>query len=234
MKHSHLRWEDVLDALEPAGAARTGEAAGLDALAGNCQVCVSMVSDARRLLDGLRAARFPQAPAAVIEAALARVLDEARSAAPGRLAGLAGSLERGLRRAGASLREIEAMLLGDSFVPSPALRGGTVASPRMLVYGTDAHVISLSIQPGAGAPGCVALRGQISPQSDAELQPGGQAVLEWDDATMDCPLSPFGEFFFPSVSLRGARLSIVAGETRIRVALAGHDAGPADPGPSGG
>lgn len=229
-RHAHIDWAEVFATDDP-----VSTLASVHVEIDGCPRCTEEFAQAERLLAGLRDARLPQPPVALVRDTLPQVLSLARERSPRRAAEAPVDRVESARtpstigaawaaRIGATVREIAAILVGDSLTPTHALRGGG-SGPRVLRYDAGAYAVSISL---VEAKDGVNLRGQLTPTSDIELPETRRALLHLSgaDATkdlfLDSEVSEFGEFRFDAIPLgadpsRGLRVSVLAGEELIQV-----------------
>ncbi len=218
MGSTHPDWKEILACVEADDARAPDEA--VREHVETCQACSRLAGEVRRLVATFADARLPEVPPLLLEKTMAALTRElasespvCRRAAPTRR----GAIETLLRRAGETLTEVWAEMMADSLRPNHALRGATVASPRMLLYETPSHAISLSLAECA-AGSALEVTGQVTPKMSAELPTGGVAMLKSGDTVLEAGLSEFGEFVFPNVPQGEIRLEIALGESLIRIA----------------
>jgi hypothetical protein len=184
-----------------------------------CTGCAERARQIRSLLatfHGARRMAEPSEPAIrnVLEAireALGESVDYAEDAA-------GPSSAKALSRPMEKLREVWAVLVADSLVPNAAVRGTTDAVPKMLLYETDAFSITLSLKPGSSAD-AIDLSGQVAPRSTGSLPEGSRAVLRRGERAQEAQLSKFGEFEFLDQEEAVTDLSVVLGDTLVRLRL---------------
>lgn len=215
MRTNHLEWSDLVRWME------SGEGANseLESHLLTCRRCARQAVEVRRLLSTLNDARLPSPPPELVERTVRRVRREATAAAGasaepesvGPVHGLPGPLR--------SLREVWAVLVGDSLRPSPALRGGGPEPSRVMVFETDEYSIALSIEKiSTGAP--TGVRGQVVPRGDRPLPPHGcvRAMLREHEISTD--VSEFGEFLLEETSTSSIEgIDLVLGESLIRIQI---------------
>ena len=228
--HVHIDWAAVFATDDP-----DSTLASVRVEIDGCPRCIEAHAQAERLLAGLRDARLPQPPVALVRDVLPQVLSLARERSPrpaaetpvdraDRATPPEGVGSPWAARIAHVAREIAARLVGDSLTPTHALRGGA-SGPRVLRYDAGAYAVSISL---VEAKDGVNLRGQLTPTSDIELPETRRALLHvsGSDATkdlfLDSEVTEFGEFRFDAVPLgadpeRGLRVSVLAGEEIIQV-----------------
>jgi len=213
-KPDHPTWDDLISHAQDPTADRS-----IDAHISHCSPCREQLDEALRLLAifrDAREARFSAPDRAEAKRILAEELK--RQARIG-----AVSVGERLRETAATLKEVWADLVLDSLSPSHALRGGAgTAAPRMLLYETGDHTITLSLPAGSppGAP--QALHGQVAPRGDAPLPFNAQAFFE-DAATggraEGVTLSPEGSFSLPAIPEGQASLTLILADEKIHLRL---------------
>ncbi len=212
---AHPDWAEILDA-------REGRAPSLDPHLAGCARCRERDREAGELLARLAHARLEDAPESLKRAALNRVRAEARTAAlpTGAWAAIRARFAEGLS-------EVRAGLAADSLAAPGAVRGSTEASPRLLLYETDAYSISISL--AAGEPtGTLDLQGQVAPRRADRLPGGGHVVLHRSGGLSEADLSEFGEFSFRGVPRGAVVLAVALGGELIRLGPLGSEGGDAE------
>ncbi len=182
-------------------------AATTDHLAG-CARCRAELAELVRFARGLVVAGDVSPDVAAINRALSQ-LRGARSSSDRAAAGLGARIADGLR-------EIVATLVADSLRPSAAVRGAVSASPRLLVYDTDAYAISVSADREADR--CV-LRGQVTPTAADELPPRRTVTVRASASSTptEADLNEFGEFVFDALPWGEFELTFTLGSDRVHI-----------------
>ncbi|MBD3237389.1 MAG: hypothetical protein GF330_11835 [Candidatus Eisenbacteria bacterium] len=179
-----------------------------------CPQCARLAQDARDLRERLAAHRAETPHAALREQVLRHILRQ--FARPRRAAAA-------LRRAAERWSEVWAHLVDDSLAPSAAFRASVVdAGPRILLYESDHHSITLSLQ-SQGEGDRFDLAGQVIPDHDTPLPSSAQAILHRGEALQEAPLSAHGEFAFRDLPATASQpeteLDIVLEDLLIRLSL---------------
>jgi len=207
MSKKHPGWEAILAYVE-SGSELHATAEHVE----GCARCREIARRQRSLLDSLESSRLEEPPATLVEAALRRIT-AARAAADSPLQAALAELFARLPK---PLREIRAVLIADSLIPSPLLRGSGTAR-RSLLFDSEDYRIALGLGSAADRPGI--LKGQVSPKHSSSLPEGGRAILGLRDGVKECMLSRFGEFEFPGGSPEGIELAVVFRDQWIRLSL---------------
>lgn len=217
MRTRHLEWSVLVRWLE------SGEGAdsALESHLLTCRRCARQADEARRLLSSLQDARLPSPPPAWIERALARIRHEVEAGAP---AAIRGNGDRttvpSADPAGLSavLREIRAVLVGDSLRPSPALRGAEAGTSRVLVFETEEYSVALALEPAPpGVPSII--RGQIMPRHAGQLPSQRHVRAMLGGREVSAELSEFGEFVLEDAPASLEEFDLVLGASLIRMRI---------------
>jgi hypothetical protein len=170
-----------------------------------------MPNERRRLLETWKLRRDTTPPPDLVSRTLARMGFEPT---PSPSVSLFDRWAERVRASGREIREALAALAGDSLQPSPALRGSTLASPRMLVFETDELAISLSL---ATEGEVVSLRGQVMPKSGHSLPEGSLVIATAESTTFGAPISEFGKFRLDRLPRAPLRFEFCIGDTVVRL-----------------
>lgn len=134
------------------------------------------------------------------------------SAAPD-LSQVLGRLRDGVM---SGMRELAATLVPDALVPSAAVRSAGAGRPRLLMYETEDHTISVSFSGRRGSER-LKLIGQVAPKRDLEIAPGGKvAVFGASDAAFG-EVNAYGEFVLEDVPPGDLHMDIVMGADAIQI-----------------
>jgi len=109
-----------------------------------------------------------------------------------------------------------ASVVSESLRPSPAVRGSTLASPRLMIFETDALVISISIS----EPSPTQVRqlvGSIAPKMAQSLHAGGRATVVSGLKRIHAEIDEHGEFEAAIIAPEDFRIEIELGSDRILV-----------------
>lgn len=174
-------------------------------LAEGCPRCLVRAAQYRELVELLSIAPPLDPPPEWIAKAAARIRGEiAASTRPERTRSAGG---RAVSRMRGAWQRLEAHLVLDSLLaPAPAgIRGAT--SLRQLLYLSPLGRLHLQVtQVG---PRRVEILGQFVPGTEpAEEGLSGEVILDAEGARRRKPLSPAGEFRFPSVPIAEVRLEV--------------------------
>lgn len=215
MSENHASWEKILDAIESPETCDPAIRSHLQ----RCRRCARFADKARRILGLLADARLHQPPRALLEGTIARVqaelLEQAGAMEPER----SGQRPQDTApRPTGKIAEIWAALVADSLQPSPSLRGVAWASPRMLLYETDAFSVTVSVTSDQTGE-YWNLLGQVAPKEGSSLPPGGRAVAGTGAEAVEAPLTQFGEFSLHRLTPAVEEVSILIGESCIRLRL---------------
>ena len=225
----HLTWRQILDLLEGSDLSDS-RAAHLR----TCTTCAELGAEAEHLNEAFRFSREmtpsadlvtrvvarldPYGPELVQEVEWARAEAEALSRPQGTIAESGDSWATRVRSAVAKV--FSATLAADSWTGSAvAVRGSSTASPRILVYETADHTVSISIHLGPDPQDLVLdLVGQMAPKRGSALPPGIVAhLVTADGAGAEALVQPFGEFRFETLRSQPTRLTIDFGTDRIDI-----------------
>ena len=121
-----------------------------------------------------------------------------------------------LRKTKDKFDELVANLVADSLTPSHAVRGTSLASPRLVVYETTEFSVSLSLSP-IQKEGGLEILGHVMPKLADSIPPGGRAILRGASAPTVTPLSKHGEFRFAAAGGKKVRIDVEIGKYRIVV-----------------
>jgi hypothetical protein len=203
MTSSHPSWEALV--------AHVFEGAPLDdpRHAAGCERCTSSLAWLDRLARGLELASVPEPSAELVDAAWARIRDANARGLEGRLASLAAHAKN-------ELREVMAVLTRDSLALDLAVRGTSLAAPRLLVFETAGFAITISLRDEAER---IDLRGQVVPKDSGVTTLAGSVTVSTQDGPRSTALSAFGEFGFERLPRHPLTLSAEIGETRIRLTV---------------
>lgn len=138
----------------------------------------------------------------------------------------AGRPARGLR---STFRRLAATLRPVPLQPALAVRGPAVAAPRLLIFETEEHTISLSISLSP-APGGARIIGGIAPKAGCTLASGGRVALYAGGQALTGEISSYGAFTLDGVPIGDLHLEINLGGDVIEISpisIGGH------PDPSG-
>jgi hypothetical protein len=204
MTSGHVEWSSLLDFIETGGAETVG--AHLSA----CGPCAARAARLRRFLDVLQAASTEEPSDELIERTWRMIADARDVNAPD--LGWTEVVARLRERLAAGVRRVAASLVADSLVPSPGVRGATTATPRMLVYETDAYGISLAL---CQRPTTYELRGQVVPRRGTELPRVRSASIQIDRWTRELILSEIGELRADDLPPGELRLALRLGNDEI-------------------
>jgi hypothetical protein len=212
MAERHADWEELIEI------AIGGNDAPTNQHVSECATCREQLLIAREVVTSLFAAGVDEPGIGTINRAVRAVTAEAAEAR-------GASLADHVRSAVESLRDaLVAGLVADSWTPSVAVRGATTAWPRVLVYETADHSISLSMTPGE-IERSTSIVGQVVPRGSEVLPDPRRATLLGDGGERVTDLTEFGEFTFAD-ALGATRLEILLGEQPICIDPLpdGHDA----------
>lgn len=208
MSEQHIRWEEVVEFIEQPKAV----APAVRAHMAKCASCRRAAEDARRLLTLFSDARLPKPPVALVEKTIARILSQ-----------VPGSTEACLRawldRLGRTFREVRAALIVDSLQPNAVLRGTMApAAPRTLRYETNDYVVTVAIHPGPDETQWDVM-GQAVPRRLPQLPENAWAAVAQEGEMVEAPLSAIGEFHLTGIHPSSQELSILIGDSWIRLRL---------------
>ena len=208
MHEHHIKWNEIIEFAEDAGATAPAVRAHMAA----CAPCRRAAENARRLLALFDDSRLPAPPPALVEMTVARILGQAAEHRP-------AWLDQFARRLGRSFTEIRAALVADSLAPNAALRGSaTLAAPRTLRYETDDFAITVAIEAGS-EDGQWDLMGQVMPRREPALPANAWAAVSREGDMLEVELSEVGEFQFTKVTASSEELSLLLGDSWIRLRL---------------
>lgn len=128
---------------------------------------------------------------------------------------------------GATFRQLTASLRAESLQPSLAVRGSSVAAPRLLIFETDELAVSLSIATGPGA-GRVRIVGGITPKTSRDLPRDGRVALFAGEQVIQASVTEQGEFTLEGILGGDLHLDITLGTDRIEISpihIGGNAAG---------
>ena len=124
---------------------------------------------------------------------------------------------------GGAVRELTATLVTDTLVPSPAVRGSNLALPKLLVFETDEHAVSISVSLEGER---TRLLGSIVPKLSESIPSGGSATIYGGTEPMRVDVSDHGEFEAAGVPRGDLHIDIELGDVRIQISPI-HTIGPA-------
>lgn len=171
----------------------------------SCPVCAERLRSAERLFGAADVASLSTPSPELVartwdRIAHARALDAAA---------------RALGHAGELIDRVVARLAGDTMTPTPALRGSTTATPRVLVYETPDVGISLSLgEPGADG---IHVKGQVMPRREDVLPEGGRALVGVRAELREAPIGELGEFDLGVLPAETLHLVFTLGSMRIEL-----------------
>jgi hypothetical protein len=202
----------------------------------DCSFCAGRVSETRRTLLTLEltaAAVSDQEAESIWESARRECGFAASSATTGDGAPVLSEQgradrPRGFRALAGRLGDLFATLVPDGPLESAAVRG-TALLPRLLVYETDDHTISLALNPRGER---VEIAGSVTPKGAGELPAGGRATVYGETGECSAHLNDHGEFLIPGIPRSDLHLELELGDTRVQVSPI-HAAGSGGPGPLG-
>ncbi len=214
MRDRHASWEEILAFLESTDSADSTVRPHLT----SCKRCAQLAEEARAILGLLAEARLPVPPSALVERTLARLrasLEEATTVAaqPAAL----GSREL-LKRLRSTFREVWGTLVADSLLPAPALRGSSVAPPRLVRYETPEYIVTLSLAPGS-ARQTRDVQGQLVPRRGEAVPSGACAAAAHGEQMIEAHIGATGEFRLSNVPASSDEVGILVGDDWIRLRL---------------
>jgi len=204
MEHAHPSWDEIFAF---AGGEAPAEVASHVHACGACAGTAARIAHALDMLGLLR--ETTPTPALV-----RRTLDRLGFGAPASTTDESLSA-RAARAVSSAIREVVARLRTDSLQPSAALRGATLASPRMLVFETDELAISLSLTSEGDV---VSLRGQVMPKTGGSLPENGLVLVHAEGTSFGAPLTELGKFRIDRLPRAQLRLEMSLGDTVVRLA----------------
>jgi len=119
-----------------------------------------------------------------------------------------------------AFQAVRATLLADSWTDmAGAVRGNSLAAPRVLVYETDAYTVSLSYQPGPDPKRTeIDVLGQVTPRRGTSLPAESRAALRaGPHPEIVVPVDACGEFRFTALHKTPRRLLLTVGRDQIEM-----------------
>ncbi|MCK4414608.1 MAG: hypothetical protein KAY32_13825 [Candidatus Eisenbacteria sp.] len=185
-----------------------------------CSTCARLAASIKRSADLLAEARLSSVPRELAEQTLLGLMHQLSEKAAGQSAGAPSTEDRpgAYERLTGSLREVWAALVADSLQTHAApCRSGT-PPPRMLLFETEELAITISLCPGEGADRRD-IKGQVVPKEGTGLPRDGLVLAVQGDQQWQSPVSAFGEFRLEAIGAGADDVSILLGDTRVRLRL---------------